>query len=148
VELRSAPAEPDLRATRLAIPAGAVVDLSESPGSLVLRSQTSIEVRGRLVRHGTGRASDPLTQELEGAEALPGSHRPSFSSWLQSLLHPEQPGSRGPWTVLIAGGDLRVAKGASIEVDGPLVLVAGGLIRVEGTVHTSGRLWRSLGGGG
>src|SRR6185503_12298402 len=71
-----------------------------------------------------------------------------LSSWLARLLDPDQQGPRAPWTVLIAGGDIRVPKGASVEVDGSLVLVAGGRLRIEGQpVLSNGVLWRTPEGG-
>ncbi len=157
VELRQAPPDSDVQATHLWIPAEAEVDLSDSIGPVVLRSQTALEVRGRLVRRGLGSRHDPLTRELEGATNLPDSQRASLSAWLERLLDPgvevdgvieTQPWAREPWTVLIAGGDIRVPDGGAIEVEGPLVLVAGGWIRVGGGVVSRGNLWRTPEGGG
>jgi hypothetical protein len=50
--------------------------------------------------------------------------------------------------VLIAGGDIRVPPSGVIEVEGPLVLVAGGWIRVAGRVFSQGDVWKTLEGGG
>jgi hypothetical protein len=146
VELREAPRDADLQATRIVI--ASEVDLSACSGPVVLRSQTSLDVRGRLVRRGAGSRHDPMTLELERADSLPEPHRMSLSTWLARLLDPEQPWSREPWTVLIAGGDIRVPDGCAIEVEGPLVLVAGGWIRADGPVLSRGYLWRTPEGGG
>ncbi len=139
VELNAAPAGSDLQAARLMIPSGAQVDLSVASGPVVLRSQTTLEVRGRLVRRGAVPGSDALAQELERVADLPGARWQSLSTWLDRLLL--DPSQREPWTVLIAGGDIRVPSGGSIEVEGPLVLVAGGWIRVEGVALAHGNLW-------
>jgi hypothetical protein len=148
VQLRQSPESSDVQATHLWIPPETEVDLSDEIGPVVLRSQTALEVRGRLVRRGLGSQYDPLTRELEGAANLPDSHRVSLSAWLERLLDPTQPWAREPWTVLIAGGDIRVPAGAAIEVEGPLVLVAGGWVRVEGTAISRGNLWRTPEGAG
>jgi len=49
--------------------------------------------------------------------------------------------------VVVAGGDLVVPREGKIEVDGPLLLAAGGWIRVEGSVLAR-ELWRTPEGGG
>jgi hypothetical protein len=148
VALAAPPAGRDTHATRLAIAAGVEVDLSAVQGPLVLRSQTSIEVRGRLTRHGPGDQDDPVKFELERAAELAESDRPLLTAWVQRLLGPEETWAREPWTVLIAGGDIRVPRGGSIDVEGWLVLVAGGTIRAEGNVAARGNLWRTAEGGG
>jgi hypothetical protein len=141
VELRDSPHGSDTPATRLLVPTGAVADLSALTGPVVLRAQTSIEVRGRLTRRGPAADKDPLTLELERAAKLPPSHWAPLSAWVERLLEEEGAWARQPWTVLIAGGDIRVPQGGAIEVEGPLVLVAGGWIRVAGQAVPRGRLW-------
>lgn len=144
VELSKDLSTPDLHATRLTVPARTELDASGFPGLVVLRSQTSMEVRGQLTRHG--RVADPqdqVTQILVDASAWPRERQPTLSAWLLDPLLAGQ-----PWTVLIAGGDILVPRGGSIEVDGPLVLVAGGSIRVEGRVFTHSDLWKTQEGGG
>ena len=154
VTLSEAPTAADLQATRLLVPAGSTVDLSPRQGPLVLRSQTTLEVRGRLTRSVPSPRSDPLIldplrEELERAELAPESVRATLTAFLARMLDDSQPraGEREPWTVLVAGGDILVPEGGAIEVDGPLILVAGGWIRVEGTVVAHG-VWRTPGGGG
>ncbi len=150
LEIVEPPTASDLQATRLTVPAGKSVDLSELVGPVVLRSQTVLEVRGRLTRNGAGALNDPLTIELENASELREEHWKSLSAWIARLLDddPARPWARQPWTVLIAGGDIRVPEGGSIGVEGPLVLVAGGWIRVGGEVLAQGDLWRTPEGGG
>lgn len=155
VELRQAPAASDLHSTRLTIPEDATVDLAAHVGPAVLRSQTSLDVRGRLTRTGQGLRHDPLVldpleEELERAALAPESAWAPLTPFLARMLDDSQSRARErePWTVLIAGGDILVPEGGSIEVDGPLLLVAGGWIRVEGSVVARGDIWRSSGGGG
>jgi len=162
IELHQPPTAADLQATRLEVPADARVDLSELVGPVVLRSQTVLEVRGRLTRSGAAAQGDPITTELERAAELSPEHWAPLSPWVERLIATgrpdERPAGRGetrdvldrpqPWTVLIAGGDIRVPAGGSIEVDGPLVLIAGGWIRVEGAVRSQGDIWRTSEGGG
>jgi len=165
----------DTAATQLTVPEGQELVLSGQQGPVVLRSQTSLEIRGRLVRRTAGRFSPDnphsllLRASLAGGPRDPlmagGSGSPQFGEWLESLLRSaapahdvdqpsrpprptEQPGSAEPWTILIAGGDLIVPRGAQIDVDGALVLVAGGWIRVEGTVRAGAEVWKTAEGGG
>ncbi len=148
LELRERPTSADIQATQLTIPAEAHVDLSASSGPLVLRAQTVLEVRGRLTRSGAGAKRDPLTHDLERAAELGEEHWEPLSDWVQRLLDPDQSWAHEPWTVLIAGGDIRVPAGGAVDVDGPLVLVAGGSIRVGGEVLSQSDLWRTPEGGG
>ncbi|NOT31453.1 MAG: hypothetical protein HOP15_13480 [Planctomycetes bacterium] len=113
-----------------------------------MRSQTVLEVRGRLTRSGSGDRLDPLATDFERAAKLGEEHWDSLSAWVERLLAPGQSSAREPWTVLIAGGDIRVPEGGAIEVEGHLVLVAGGWIRVGGSVRSEGFVWKSPEGGG
>ncbi|MEQ1892256.1 MAG: hypothetical protein ABL998_06920 [Planctomycetota bacterium] len=142
--------ERDLHAARLRVPC-TTVDLSARSGPLLLRSQGALEVAGTLVRRSPTSGARPsvLAQELrEFADSLSDApagalERPALTAWLTHLL-----ASGEDWTVLVAGGDLRVPAGGSIQVDGPLVLVAGGWIRVVGQVSAQGDLWRTSEGAG
>jgi hypothetical protein len=147
VELVACPARADLQSTTLLVPEGRVVDLGGLVGPVVLRAQTSLEIRGRLTRHGAANEHDPLTGELLAAAVASAPHEP-LGRWLERLLAPDQPWAHEPWTVLIAGGDLSIPSSGSIEVEGTLVLVAGGTIRADGPAHSGGNLWRSSAGGG
>ena len=150
-ELREVPPGRDLHATRISVPAGTHVDLSAVSGPVVLRSQTVLEVSGRLTRTGAGPKPDnPLTRAFERAAQLGEEHWEPLSAWVERLLAPTEtdPWSGEPWTVLIAGGDIRVPAGGAIEVEGPLVLVAGGWIRVGGKLFSQGDVWKTPEGGG
>jgi hypothetical protein len=147
VDLAGVAAERDLHAARLRVPHGAIADLSTHRGPLVLRSQGALEIAGSLVRSSSGTAGahpSVVAQELRvladklSDQPADGLERPTLSAWLASLLVSDE-----DWTVLIAGGDLRVPAGGSIQVDGPLVLVAGGWIRVAGQVSARSDLWRT-----
>lgn len=143
--------ERDLHAARLRVPAGTTLDLSARRGPLVLRSQGALEIAGHLVRRTGSAVARPSAQAQELRELAdrlsdkPAGdvERPALSAWLAQLLAREE-----DWTVLVAGGDLRVPAGGSIQVDGPLVLVAGGWIRVVGQVSAEGDLWRTAEGAG
>lgn len=140
--------ERDLHTVRFTLPERVQLDLSEHTGGVSVRAQGSLRIEGELLRH----ASSP---EL---------HRGPDESWaewygrrrgalaLQELRLPQGVGlddwmaaERGrEWTALIAGGDLLIE--GDIRVDGPLLLAAGGRIRVGGTIEAS-EVW-TLGVGG
>lgn len=142
VELGAAPGAADLRATQLSVPAEGQVDLSGHDGLVVLRAQRALEIRGRLVRRTDPELLRGLHEELKALGDEPPVPWPELSGWLVERR------ARGePWTVLIAGGDLRVPEGGAIDVDGPLLLIAGGWIRVQGSVQAH-EVWRSSDGGG
>ena len=142
LELHSPPEEDDLHASALLVPEGETVDLGAKDGLVVLRAQGALDVRGRIVRRGSSPVRRALLDELDRLAQEPRESWPDLSSWLGHARELDE-----PWTVLIAGGDLRVPEGGSIDVDGPLLLVAGGWIRVQGRVE--GReVWRSPEGGG
>lgn len=113
-------------------------------GLACLRAQGRLEIRGSLRRRvqagpaAPGPTEDPADwwKRLRGLP--PESLVPEFrfdpaqqlSAWLQAaeLLD-------APWTVLIAGGDLIVT--GQLDLDGPLLLVAGGTVRIDGAVLAS-----------
>lgn len=122
-------AETDLAATRLEVPPGATARLP-AEGLVVLRAQGRLRVAGRLARSG---ASGPPIGFRAGE---------TLSAWLARAA-----AEASPWTVLVAGGDLVVE--GSIEVDGPLLLVAGGRLRVIGRTRSAAdELWLLGDGGG
>ncbi|MEW6073922.1 MAG: Ig-like domain-containing protein [Planctomycetota bacterium] len=163
----------DLAAVDLVVPAGEVADLGRIRGLVLLRAQGTLEIDGTLRREGAS-AAPPIAADLAAYErerelpllrarlaalssppAGPEARaerervrreietRSALSAWLE---HAAATGA--PWTVLVAGGDLRVR--GRIEVDGPLVLVAGGRIRVTertGRVEAA-EVWRTADGGG
>jgi hypothetical protein len=111
----------DVQATRLEIAAGRVAAIEVEGGLAVLRSQGQLVVGGKLVRAA-------LAPALEIAEPE------SLSAWLERARRDDT-----PCTVLIAGGDLVVS--GEILVGGPLLLVAGGRLRVlpGGRISAGGR---------
>lgn len=149
IELADHPLIIRVQATALTLAAGREVDLSAHHGPVVLRSQTSIDIRGSLRRAGASRDKEhnPLTLALTEAEKLPDGERGTLSAWIQALLDPDAQWAQEPWTVLIAGGDIRVPKGGAIDVEGPLVLIAGGWIRREGKIVAQDDLWKTPEGG-
>jgi hypothetical protein len=123
------------------------VDLGGLIGPLVIRSQTSITLAGRVVRRDRRSARNPLGEEPEprAKELLdlalrPADEWPTLSSWLERLLGLDEQES---WTILVAGGDLWIPPTGVLEVEGNLILVAGGRIRVEGRALSHARLWRT-----
>lgn len=132
--------EGDLQATRITVPEGEELRL-EGDGLVVLRSQGRIDLMGDLVRRSEG-APKPMWAR-PGEEGPPvGGTREDLSRWLERARAENQ-----PWTVIIAGGDL-VVRGR-IDVDTPLLLVAGGWIRGAGQPRTApGQLWLLGTGGG
>ena len=83
---------------------------------------------------------DPMAVRRDEAPA--GVEGPlALSEWLADVAVADP-----AWTVVIAGGDL-VVRG-SIEVGTPLLLVAGGRIRVYGRVRAAEDQLRLLGRGG
>lgn len=139
----------DVQAARLELPFGATVDLGTRSGGVVLRSQTSLRVKGRLQRRSLDldwvRSDEEpwnlwynrhraVTQLSELKNALPQ----TLDEWLEANQTRE-------WTALVAGGDLVID--GSIRVDGPLLLAAGGRVRIGGTVEAS-EVWILGPGGG
>ena len=122
----------DIHATRLSVVEGEQVELLSAPGLVTLRAQGTLSVKGSITRR-CGRESEVTHARGE-----------TLSSWLQRAREVD-----APWTVLIAGGDLVIDDLGSLDVDGPLVLVAGGSIRITGRVRAQERqLWRLGEGGG
>ncbi len=119
----------DLHATRLSLAEGERCALLSAPGAVVLRAQGLMRISGELIRSCGPSAG--LT------------HRPgeALSEWLTRTLEEES-----TCTVLIAGGDL-VIDGA-LDVEGPLLLVAGGRLRVSGEIKAQARELWFLGEGG
>ena len=154
VRLDGAEERSDIHATRLSVPSGARCELSAVPGPVVLRAQGSVTLEGRLVRKAGGDKigffelwsemrlarldSDTATSleeicamapercdELRGIlESGEFPLAPTLSEWLRDAMAAGE-----NCTVIVAGGDL-VMRGR-VDVDGPLLLVAGGRIRVS-----------------
>jgi len=128
----------DVQASALAVPEGGVWDLSEASGLVVLRSQGALEVRGTL-RRRTDERTPSIDESFRGGDRRVLADAGTLGEWRAAARE-----AGHDWTVLIAGGDLRVP--GRVEVDGPLLLVAGGWIRVTGRVEAR-EAWKSPEGG-
>jgi hypothetical protein len=142
VELAGAAlAEHDLHATRITLGAGVEQRLPSS-GLVVLRAQGRIVLDGKLVRR-TGAPAPAMFEPLGDVLATPP-RRTTLSEFLARAA-----GEDPTWTVVIAGGDLVVD--GTLEIDTPLLLVAGGRVRGLGFIKPSGaardQIWQ-LGEGG
>jgi hypothetical protein len=131
----------DVQATAIELPVGEVVRLTGA-GLVVVRSQGRLTVDGELVRDVEGkqrRAQELGLERVEewnrwasnesawDTEPMAFAEGESLTLWLSRARE-----QNAAWTVLIAGGDLEVR--GRIWTDGPLLLVAGGWIRVVGDV--------------
>ena len=130
----------DVQGVSLDLPEGRACRLRPTTGLVVLRSQGRMTIRGRLSREVSW---DPLAEIEKDSTLKP------WSSWSRpSPVGPAPP--EGPlwtlsdwldaakagdwnWTVLIAGGDLAVE--GEFTSTNPVLLVAGGTIRVSGSVR-------------
>lgn len=133
-------AEGNLQATRLTVPAGEELRL-EGEGLVVLRAQGRVDLLGDLVRRREGEVKPMWVRPGEKGPPVGGTPQ-DLSDWLRQARDADE-----PWTVVIAGGDL-VVRGR-IDVDTPLLLVAGGWIRGMGQPRTApGQFWLLGTGGG
>lgn len=139
IVLSETEASKDTQATGLSIPKGTTSELT-AEGLVVLRAQGRINLEGSLKRRT---AVDPAPAMWDSSRLiLPEGEAESLSTWLQRAAALDH-----PWTVIIAGGDLVVS--GDIDVDTPLLLVAGGRIRGAGRPKASeGQLWLLGEGGG
>lgn len=116
VTLGATLADSDLHAVRVHQPAGEApgltTELTAGTGCVVLRAQGSLRLEGKLTRRS---GSAPV-------DFLPGE---SLSAWIARMQSEAR-----PVTVLVASGDVIVA--GEVEFDGPLVLAAGGRVRLVG----------------
>jgi hypothetical protein len=127
----------DLRTSRVELEAGSVLDLSDRSGCVVLRAQGTLSLNGSL-RRDLGEAvpwsdATPFSNESGRQEAL--------GEWIERMQSLGE-----PWTVIVAGADLRIA--GQLDVAGPLLLVAGGAIRVSGGGRVRGQVVYKSGFGG
>lgn len=140
VELGEHEERTDLHGTRLHLAPGVRCELSTAAGPVVLRAQGKLLIEGTLVRRvGEGvelpaglpadvfvplglsplAAGDPVTGPAVGEPME------ELSAWLERTR-----ASGTHCLILIAGGDLVITGG--IEADCPVLLVAGGRLRVAG----------------
>lgn len=135
----------DVRATRLELARDARCRLTSDSPVVVLRSQGSLTISGALERTAPKELDDAEREDSIDPAFLDESGE-TLSSWLASAQ------SRGrAWTVLIAGGDLTID--GSLRVGTPLLLCAGGMIRIPGQVRgveaeRAGGVWILGDGGG
>lgn len=119
VVLDGAESRRDVQATSIELGKEAACELSSKPGLVVLRCQGRMAIRGNLSRVASW---DPK------AEPDPWVPTETLSGWLT-----RESARDGNWTVLIAGGDLEIS--GTLRTTTPLLLVAGGRIRVQGIVE-------------
>lgn len=129
---------PDVHATTVHVPAEQTLTLAPGTGLRVVRAQRSLVIEGSLTRR---LGEDVVLRGPAEAEA-PFGVGETLSAWLDRAGQ-----AAWDWTVVVAGGDLTVS--GVIDVDTPLLLVAGGWIRVSGEVrHAPRQLWLMREGGG
>jgi hypothetical protein len=129
-------ARSDVQSTRLTLPEGTTCTLEPSGGMVVLRSQGRMEFSGDLLRRSGGEAGESTPHE---DELFPVGQ--DLSDWLAEALAQDK-----EWTVLISGGDVIIH--GDIDVDTPLLIIAGGMIRAFGDVQSRpNQLWM-MGTGG
>lgn len=134
--LGDAPPSADVQATEIDLAPDQTCRLPAAPGLQIVRAQGRLTLRGKLLRAAS--PAEPLD--------LAGERGTRLSDWL------EQSRQRNPsWTVLIAGGDLVLEAGGALESSVPVLLVAGGQIRIAGALAlpaTGKTLWMQAGAGG
>lgn len=140
----------------LTVPEGVFCQLT-GPRVVRLAAQGALTIEGSLIRRARvgaakvregesaedwylrmlgGLASADIRSVLDVLEAGPGTVPVRL---LDALTDADEAGA--PWTVLVAGGDLTIT--GDIWVDGPLLLVAGGWVRIAGSVVAS-EVWTTL----
>ena len=122
-------------AIQLTVPAGSKAEFLDNAGLVILRSQGSLRIDGSLLRQRQGQAGDPVQD-----------HGSPDQPVLLSVLLDQALASGREWTVLIAGGDLIIT--GEVQVDTPLILVAGGRVRINGSVRCKSEHLHLLGEGG
>ena len=104
----------DVNATDIRVGAEGL-KLSSNPGTCILRSQGLVRIEGSLHRE-TGAKIEPMRWQMDEERRL-------LSDWLATAKERDT-----NWTVIVAGGDLIID--GSVVTDTPLLLVAGGMIRI------------------
>ncbi|HUR28722.1 MAG TPA: hypothetical protein VM509_11090 [Planctomycetota bacterium] len=110
-----------VQAVRITVPQGAACAIDGGTGLCRVSAQGAFVVAGKFERVSS--ASGELFPPVTPGETL--------TEFLARVEHED-----APLTVLVAGGDLRIA--GELAVPGPLLLVAGGRIRVSGKVRIAG----------
>ncbi|QDU85729.1 hypothetical protein Pla163_28620 [Planctomycetes bacterium Pla163] len=143
VELTDPGERTRFEATDLTIPTGATVEFG-APGLVLLAAQGRATISGRLVRRvQTGEARQAPDESHaawlrrlrfdEGELDVPWLEFEERETLTRFLERAER--EQLPVTCLVCGGDLVVD--GDIDVDGPLILVAGGRVRIPGRVRAS-----------
>ncbi len=128
VVLEKSEARSDVQGTSLDLAADAACKLGSKPGLVVLRCQGRMSIRGRLERTTPGLGPDAELQRWAKLRAEAEPVTETLSAWLE-----KQRAADANWTVLVAGGDLEIS--GTLVTTTPLLLVAGGRIRVPGKVE-------------
>lgn len=151
VELRPNDERVDVHATRLVLPESGECRLAGA-GTIVLRSQTSLRLSGRLLR-ATGWAEEKegerekRRQEGDAETGFDDSGMIARTGSTLSAFLESARASGTPWTVLVAGGD--VVLDGDLSFDTPVLCAAGGVVRVTGTLtHPPNEFWILGEGGG
>jgi hypothetical protein len=141
----------DVQATRIQLPAQRTCAWKKSSGLAVLRSQGKISIAGKLERRvesdsGSHASADHVLERWQNANDVRKKETDAagqtLSEWLAAAASEDL-----EWTVLIAGGDLVIE--GELDVNTPLILCAGGVVRVSGAVHGErGKVFRLGEGGG
>jgi hypothetical protein len=123
----------DVQATSLDLAKDVECQLNARPGLVVLRCQGRMSIRGRLTRRAPWDAAreterDPALVEWARLRDKSAVGAETLSTWLR-----KERAIEGNWTVLVAGGDLEIS--GVLSTTTPLLLVAGGRIRVPGKVE-------------
>ncbi len=128
----------DAHATRVRIDAGDSANLTRAGGLVMLRAQASIRIAGQLSRArpqaADGSADSAGACDVEWLAALQGETLDAE----QVLARLVEQGVTA--TVIVAGGDLVID--GRLEFPTPLILIAGGRIRIARQAHVEARrLW-------
>lgn len=135
VELAGDEDRTDIQAFSLSVAGGEKVRLAPGGGLRILRAQGRITIDGDLERLGSGARPAPLVP-FEAGETVSA-----------ALARIREEGL--DWTVLVAGGDVTIR--GRVAVDTPLLIIAGGWIRVDQDAevsHAPDQLWLMPDGGG
>lgn len=159
--LQGAVLRPQLEATRIEVVDGTTAELP-SEGLVVLAAQRSVDIAGTLRRRVERGARKRRNSEAHAAwmrrvvrleedwetpelfPMIPTRDEPTvtLSEWLAEAVAADE-----AWTVIVCGGDLRVS--GLLDVDGPLLIVTGGWIRVPSPGRIEARsIWALPGDSG
>lgn len=118
----------DVHAISLEVKVGGHAKLASTKGLVVLRAQGALRIAGRITREVTEPENEPRLELRASDVKLAGTL--TLTRWLEEMRARNR-----TLTVLIAGGDLVIEKDAELRSNTPLLLVAGGHVRVFGSVR-------------